>query len=311
MARLGGVLVLVDLLRRDARLRSRVVTAVVVAMSVEAVVMLGQRVTGRALGLAPFEAPSPFLELVEGYPTPLGTTGHPYHAGFLCAVGAVLAVTRCLGATRRAPAWGAAAVLLAFAAGQSSSRMLVLVVLGIAAGTFLITVGRRERRVRGILLAGLVAAPVLIWTATLTSAYERPEIPGASAVESFSSARGALIERSIELWRDAPVLGVGPGNAYAAQEDRGLPDLAAWPIVVHNLGLQVLSETGVVGASALVVCMGGIALWVRRRGAWRRAVLPVALLTPVALLDHILWTFGFGLVAMGIALAMVLSEDAS
>jgi O-antigen ligase len=310
LARLGGVLVLVDLLRHDARLRARVAAGLVVATSIEAVVMLGQRITGRAIGLGPFESPRPFLELMPGYPTPLGTTGHPYHAGFLCAVGAVFAVSRALAEPAgRARRWGAAAVLLAFAAGQSSSRMLVLVVLAIATGTAVVAFGDRARRARGLLLAALIAAPTLAWTASLSNAYRRPEIPGASAVESLATARGSLIGRSIDLWQGSPVLGVGPGNSYATEREQGLPELSAWPIVVHNFGLQVLSETGVVGASALAACVGGIALWIRRRGRWRSVVLPLALLGPVALLDHILWTFGFGLIAIGLLLAPALADE--
>jgi O-antigen ligase len=187
--------------------------------------------------------------------------------------------------------------------------MLVLVVLAIATGTAVVAFGDRARRARGLLLAALIAAPTLAWTASLSNAYRRPEIPGASAVESLATARGSLIGRSIDLWQGSPVLGVGPGNSYATEREQGLPELSAWPIVVHNFGLQVLSETGVVGASALAACVGGIALWIRRRGRWRSVVLPLALLGPVALLDHILWTFGFGLIAIGLLLAPALADE--
>jgi O-antigen ligase len=165
---------------------------------------------------------------------------------------------------------------------------------------------RRVPRRRACAVAAVVALPGLVWVAAMSGAYERPTTPGMSGVDSAASGRGTLVRRSLDLWRTAPVLGVGPGNSVAAERELGLPQIGPWPIVVHNYGLQVLSETGAVGAAALAGTAGAVAVSMRRR--WRALVVPAALLVPSALLDHVLWTFGFAMVAMAIALGTAQEE---
>jgi O-antigen ligase len=69
------------------------------------------------------------------------------------------------------------------------------------------------------------------------------------------------------MFRDYPILGVGPGNYplhyLDYSEQIGLdPRLA--PRDAHSLYLGTLAETGIVGASALL-----LVLWLALRGAWR------------------------------------------
>lgn len=302
LLRMLGLVVMVEVLR-DRGVRRRVGDAVVIATVCEALVMLAQRWTGRPIGLGALESPSPFLQLVPGYPTPLGTTGHPYHAGFICALGAMLAVTSALApgaSARRRRSSLVAVALLSLAAGQSSGRMLVVIVVALGAGTLVVTFRDRSLRRRGLAAAAVITLPAMIWVATTSTAYTRPQTTGMSQAESLASGRGGLASRAIDIWSSAPVLGVGPGNHVAAERALGLPQIGPWPIVVHNFGLQVLAETGVVGAGALAVTAGGIVVSLRRR--WRSLVLPAALLVPSALLDHVLWTYGFAMIVMAIAL---------
>ena len=72
---------------------------------------------------------------------------------------------------------------------------------------------------------------------------------------------------ALEMFRDHPILGVGPGNYplhyLDYSEQIGLdPRLA--PRDPHNLYLGTMAETGIVGACALLAV-----LWLALRGAWR------------------------------------------
>jgi O-antigen ligase len=304
--RLVGVVALVDVWRRDASVWRRAADVFVIACSVEAVLMIVQRLLGQAIGLAPFEAESPFLSLAVDFPTPLGTTGHPYHAGSITAIGLVVACWSLM-RTRRRWLFGAAA-LLSFATIQSSSRMLVLVVFAIVI-VLVVHAGLRDRASRAGLVA-VIALPAVVWLVTMTGSFQRPVAKGTEVASSTIDAngRGGLADQAITIWRSDPLLGVGPGGYVEAQRAMGLPQLGAWPIVVHNFGLQVLSETGVIGVAALLGSFGSI-LWRCRRRLGSFA-LPLAAIVPMALLDHILWTYGFALVLLAIAFVVATSDAA-
>jgi hypothetical protein len=69
------------------------------------------------------------------------------------------------------------------------------------------------------------------------------------------------------MFRDYPILGVGPGDYplhyLEYSQEIGLdPRLA--PRDAHSLYLEALAETGIIGASAFLVV-----LWLALRGAWR------------------------------------------
>jgi O-antigen ligase len=86
---------------------------------------------------------------------------------------------------------------------------------------------------------------------------------------SEGALRGRTSENlaALRMFRDYPILGVGPGHFQLKyldySEEIGLdPRLA--PRDAHSLYLEALSETGIVGAGALL-----IVLWLALRGAWR------------------------------------------
>lgn len=85
------------------------------------------------------------------------------------------------------------------------------------------------------------------------------------------------LERTLELWRESPVFGAGLGRYLAIQQAAG----EVRPIVIHNTGLWLLVETGLVGTTVFI---GGFAailfiLWRKRTGAdtpgggFRRSIL--------------------------------------
>jgi putative inorganic carbon (HCO3(-)) transporter len=85
--------------------------------------------------------------------------------------------------------------------------------------------------------------------------------------ESAIQGRESENLAALEMFRDHPILGVGPGNYplhyLDYSEQIGLdPRLA--PRDAHSLYLGTLAETGIVGACALLAV-----LWLALRGAWR------------------------------------------
>lgn len=72
---------------------------------------------------------------------------------------------------------------------------------------------------------------------------------------------------ALQMFRDHPLLGVGPGNYsshYLSYSQRIGLDPRLAPREAHSLYLGALGETGIVGACALLAV-----LWLAVRGAWR------------------------------------------
>ena len=81
----------------------------------------------------------------------------------------------------------------------------------------------------------------------------------------------ALIERlahwvaGYRMWESAPWLGVGAGNYAAAYESVRMPTWTEPLGHAHNLYLNILAETGLIGLAAFAAMWIGLAAW-----AWRR-----------------------------------------
>ncbi|MCC6456582.1 MAG: O-antigen ligase family protein [Caldilineaceae bacterium] len=87
----------------------------------------------------------------------------------------------------------------------------------------------------------------------------------------------AIIERvahwvaAIRMWESAPWLGVGPGNYAAAYPQVALP---RWPEPLghaHNIYLNVLGETGLLGMSTFLLMWASLVGWLRKQ---MQSVLP-------------------------------------
>jgi O-antigen ligase len=293
--RLLAVPVLVELCTRRT-MRDRLVIVAACSVSFSAGVAIVQRLLAGPVGLFSLgERGDPFLSLVPGFPTPTAFTGHPYHAGtmFIGALGALSSV-----ALRRKIdlRWSAPVALLAFAGAQSSSRMLIVALVGLGVVLAAAATRRVTRRSALILLAS-VAVPTVAWVAAQNGSYSRPRPAGSErTIESLANGRGELLDQSIAIWKSAPLTGVGPGNYVAAQRELGLSQIGPWPIVVHSFPLQVLSESGLVGLAGLLGAVGTLAWSARRR--FISAMVPLSVAAPMALLDHAMWTFGFATVVL-------------
>jgi O-antigen ligase len=84
----------------------------------------------------------------------------------------------------------------------------------------------------------------------------------------------ALWKAAVAMWREKPVLGIGPDNfrmRFYAYVDRMDDDLAINKGIhrAHNLFLNMLAEQGAVGAAAYLLLLA--AILVRAVQGWRRA----------------------------------------
>ncbi len=111
-----------------------------------------------------------------------------------------------------------------------------------------------------------------------TAETESPELPPRTATDPRfavvgSSETPAIWKASWQVFQSERVFGVGADNfsfAYDLLRDDGASD----PVPAHSLPLQVLAETGVVGAGlmglGILLALGGL-LWGRSTAGWRRA----------------------------------------
>jgi O-antigen ligase len=149
-------------------------------------------------------------------------------------------------------------------------------------------------------LTGLLAAAVPLYPLIFTRAG-----PGPVATEEFSNeARGWLIQSTLNMIRDHPLLGVGVGAYIVEYARRASYGYLIEP--VHNLPLLVVAELGIAGA-LIVIGLG----WSILSGALRAkrpetvvfsAVLVGLLVT--SLFDHYLWTLAPGQMLLGLALGL-------
>jgi putative inorganic carbon (HCO3(-)) transporter len=164
--------------------------------------------------------------------------------------------TACLAATGLTGSRGA---LVAAAAAFCLLLLLAPIPRGLVAGAVALVV-----------IAGLVFMPSGLQAriGLSSSSSANPEVAKVSQ-GSEDAIRGRKSENlaALQMFRDHPILGVGPGNYplhYLEYSQKiGLdPRLANRE--PHNLYLGTLAETGIVGASAFFVV-----LWLSLRGAWR------------------------------------------
>ncbi|MBI3960660.1 MAG: O-antigen ligase family protein [Chloroflexi bacterium] len=170
--------------------------------------------------------------------------------------------------------------------------------LGAAAGVGLVVLARSRR----MLMAGLVGLlALLLWGAMgglSPAAIPAPiaerlaDVPayfgvGISQIvtQPVTDENFSVIERlahwlaAARMWETAPWLGVGAGNYAAVYPQVRLP---LWEDALghaHNIYLNVLAESGLIGLAAYLLMWGGIVVWLwkatrrNRSGSWEQALL--------------------------------------
>ncbi|MFP5256679.1 MAG: O-antigen ligase family protein [Acidimicrobiia bacterium] len=243
------------------RIRTRVqVQVVLVALAavacVEAVVVVGQKLTTSSLGLALFGTPTILHDRGDGIADarPFGTMAHPVFlaafTGALALVAYSLAVN--LPRTRTRFAWlavsGAAATPLVVS--NTRAATLGLSVAFVLLSLALIVTRRLEAKV---LVAGLVVASICAIPAApmLASTWER-----SVANDHFSlewESRMELNRLAVSMFEDAPFFGHGLNNFEAAMTRYDRYGLIFADNPVHNVYLLQLAETGIVGLAGMLV----------------------------------------------------------
>ena len=300
-------------MRSKPRLTATVLGGAAVA---EALIVIGQSLRGRALGLGFLGEPArPFIESQQVLLAPTGTINHPdLHGWFLLAITAALILVT-LRRELATPLTAAVCFLGTSAATVSYKRMPMLGWIAIGATLLVIAVRQpgHERRVSLTLAGSLALGVAAFLPSTFHGWYYRAEA-GAASVSDFSSGRVDLIPQAGEIIAANPA-GVGPNN-YLPELVRRHPGITR-PTLVHVVPLLATAEGGwAVGASLVALGLIGaidtLAAWRRRRRRWTHVALGAAPLTIVAMLTPLpmLYAIGPVLTALGLATcAVALTTD--
>ncbi len=131
----------------------------------------------------------------------------------------------------------------------------------------------------GALSPGLVPAPIANRVADIPAYFGAVDV----ANTPVTDANFAVLERlahwdaALKMWAASPWLGVGPGN-YAVVYDRfRLPQWDQALGHAHNIYLNTLAESGLIGLAGFMILWGGLALWLwgkirRSPDAWTQAL---------------------------------------
>lgn len=125
----------------------------------------------------------------------------------------------------------------------------------------------------------------------------RTQVIGAQEQRSVSE-RVSGWRDALQVWRTQPWLGVGAGN-YTVALQRTFPGAPSWTYQpVHNLGLLVLAEFGLIGLGIILAGLGRMVIVVERPWWW------VAPLAVIGLFDHYFLTLYPGWLLLGLWLGL-------
>jgi putative inorganic carbon (HCO3(-)) transporter len=265
------VVAIVALLDRPVWLR-RAVWTVVVAGGALAIVSLLQAGTGAYDNdFAGFAIARPEGAGVFRVGGPLD----PNFFGQVLVATAVLAVYLALSTRDRASRGLALAIFIACIAATGLTGSRGALVATAAAFFLILLLAPIPRDIGGAIAALVVIAGLVFMPSGLqariglsSSSSASPEVAKVTrGSEDAIQGRKSENLAALQMFRDHPLLGVGPGNYsshYLSYSERIGLDPRLAPREAHSLYLGALGETGIVGACALLVV-----LWLAVRGAWR------------------------------------------
>ncbi|MGH7427106.1 MAG: O-antigen ligase family protein [Candidatus Methylomirabilaceae bacterium] len=218
------------------------------------------------------------METESGRATVLGQ--NPNRAARALCVGVLIAVGLVFGRPKAAlrprwVAWPIAAFIgLAMIMGGSRGGLLALA-FGLWA--FSLAGNTLGTRIRNIVVA-LLAIGLATWGA-LRSPLMRERLQQAAA--GNLAKREQIFPVAFQMVKDQPLIGYGPANHYVLAVRLGLPPRLHLSRDTHNLFLEVLTATGVLGATPFM-----IGLWLCCWSAWKarrgmEGILPVAQLAAI------------------------------
>lgn len=163
---------------------------------------------------------------------------------------------------KRWPLLAAIVVLVLGIAGTESRGGFLAIVVALVASCVVF----KERRAQMTVAVG-ISASLLAFALTITGAWSR-----VTELGDGGSGRSDLWHVAWRIFQDHPILGVGLNNFRAVSADytreagqlKSVFLLVDSPHLVHNVYLQLLAETGVVGLGLFLCLMGGAVLSARR-----------------------------------------------
>jgi O-antigen ligase len=196
---------------------------------------------------------------------------NPNPFGQVVASAAVLAFYLARTRGRRAGRWLAAAIaaacVVAVVYSQSRAALIALLIVALAIGALR---GVRLRRL-ALAVCGVIALGPLVLPASLQTRVDAlyTAVSANAGTPQDTSLRGRKSENlaALRMWADHPLVGVGPDNFeihYEQYSEAIGTDPRPEQRGAHNLYLESLAETGVLGATAFF----GV-LWLALAGAWR------------------------------------------
>lgn len=322
----GGLLWLVN----DRRISSKVLSRlIIIAALMQALWGLGQFVTQSApaskwLGVAEHQASELGVSVIEiigpeGYPErwlrAYGGLSHPNVLGGLLALAWVLVLIQALqqasnnkwlGLSSR-QWWSLAIMLIGAGLALTFSRSA-----GLAATLASLVIIINHRNQWRKLLE--VIAPTIIMLALLAGHYGylyQARFVSNNRLEQRSvNERSELIKQSYQLIKNHPLTGVGASNFGLTVSREIKPDQEVFAYQpVHNVGLLILAEWGLVVTLALVILLIGLVktVWSSQE-RWDKLSL-ILLVVILMTFDHYLWTQAFGVYLLALVLALVKRQD--
>ena len=288
-ARIGlGALVAQALIVAPAEWLTRVQAAIAITASADAVLAIAQSAHGAPLGLRWLEFEGGLYPFGTSYAGRGGLT-HPYHLAVLLEIGIVAALLALRHSRRRLP-WFVAIATCGAGLGVTYSRAAAI---GVAAAIIALLLPRRDRRGDPPRRVYLVAVCALLAGAAATGLtmgngwYSRAS--SSTALSSADSGRLDRAREAVDLIRDHPVTGVGPGQYAIALAALGHDA----PLPSHNIVLHAAAEAGVLAGAVVAL----IALLLARRYLWasREAAAAFVLLLPYFAFDAFPYIFPVGL----------------
>ena len=271
--------------------------AIVATACAQALLAIAQSANGRPLGLGRLEFDGPLYPFGSSFAGRGGLT-HPYHLAFLLEVGIVAALVS-LRRTPRPLPWLVAMATCAAGLGVTYSRAAAV---GVGAAVIALMWPHRanaaeSRRLWKLAAAAMVAGAAATGLTMGDGWYGRTS--GSTNVASADSGRVERAREAIELLRDEPVTGVGPGRYVVALGERG----DAAPLPAHNVVLHVGAEAGVLAGVAIAFL--GLLLARRYLVASRESAAAFVLVVPYFVFDAYPYVFPIGLFLTAIWLGLL------
>ncbi|MEA2449103.1 MAG: hypothetical protein QOG63_1035 [Thermoleophilaceae bacterium] len=188
-----------------------------------------------------------------------GAGGDPNYLAAGC-VPAIALAAGLIGVTRSSLVkWGLTAVMAVLVAGLGASESRGGFVAGIVAIGCAIVVNKRQRA-KVVAIVAVLGSLVAIYFAAFPSTLDR-----VSSIDGGGNGRSDLWHFAWRMTEDHPVIGVGLNNFPLVAKDyihepgeREFTYLITeTPHVTHNVYLQLLAETGVIGISLFVLILIG------------------------------------------------------